>query len=114
MSTFVMVSPEMSPKDAVPFLLNVAWIWIDVREKEEWEYGHLPRAKHMPLSELSPKKFSSFPKDQKMMVICRSGGRSRRMVHALREMGYLNACNFSGGMIGYNMVSQTHIPVLMH
>ncbi len=106
--------PQMLPKDALPLLNDPSWVWIDVREEDEFEYGHIPGIKHLPMSTLTPESFASFSKDQKLMIVCRTGGRSSRVVHALLEMGYVNACNFSGGMVGYNMVAPSHIPVLMH
>lgn len=109
-----MVPPSMTPREAVPLLSDPSWVWIDVREMDEFDYGHIPSITHIPMSVLKPTDFEKYPKSQKLMIVCRSGGRSGRVVQALRDMGYENACNFSGGMIGYNMVSERHIPVLMH
>lgn len=109
-----MVPLQMLPKEALPLLDDSSWVWIDVREEDEFDYGHIPGIKHLPMSALTPESFTSFSKEQKFMVVCRTGARSGRVVHALREMGFMNACNFSGGMVGYNMVSPSHIPVLMH
>ncbi len=105
---------QMTPAEAVPLLKDHSWIFIDVREMDEFDYGHIPGIIHLPMSQSKPADFEKYPKTQKLMIVCRSGGRSGRVVQALREMGFSNACNFSGGMIGYNMVSEKHIPVLMH
>jgi rhodanese-related sulfurtransferase len=105
---------EIHPKEAKPLLAGSSVIWIDVREDEEWEYGHLSGIQHIPMSRMTPDSFSRFPKEQKMIVVCRSGGRSMRVTHSLREMGFIHAQSLAGGMIGINTVLEKHIPVLMH
>ncbi len=107
------VPTDLSPKAAFAFLNDPAYVWIDVREDEEWEYGHLPGIIHLPMSTLKPDDFSRFSKDQKLMMVCRSGSRSSRVTMALREMGYSHAQNLSGGMIGINSLLEQKIPVLM-
>ncbi|MEK6821155.1 MAG: rhodanese-like domain-containing protein [archaeon] len=105
---------EMVAKDAVAFLHDPSWVWLDVREDEEFSFGHIPSIKHIPMSALTPRDFDSYSKDQKFMIVCRSGSRSGRVAHSLRSMGFVNACNFSGGMFAYNSLAEKPIPVLMH
>lgn len=109
-----MIVPQMLPKDAIPLLNDPSWVWIDVREVEEYDYGHIPGSKNVPISQMRPNDFLSFSPEQKIMVVCRSGARSGRVVQALQEMGYVNSYNFSGGLIGYNMVAKDYIPVYSH
>lgn len=105
---------EIHPKDAKPLLAGSSVVWIDVRENEEWEYGHLQGIQHIPMSRMTPDSFSKFPMEQKMIIVCRSGGRSMRVVHALRNQGFIHAQSLAGGMIGMNTVLEKQIPVLMH
>ncbi len=105
---------EIRPKEAKPALHDSSVVWIDVREDSEWEYGHLSGIRHIPMSRMAPESFSKFPKEQKMIVVCRSGGRSMRVVHALRNQGFIHAQSLAGGMIGMNTVLEKQIPVLMH
>ena len=105
---------EIHPKEAKTTLSNSSVVWIDVRENEEWEYGHIPGIHHIPMSRMTPESFARFPKEQKMIIICRSGGRSMRVTHSLRGLGFVHAQNLAGGMIGMNTVLEKHIPVLMH
>lgn len=105
---------EIHPKEAKPFLAGSSVVWIDIRENEEWEYGHLPGIQHIPMSQMTPDSFSRFSKDQKMILVCRSGGRSMRVTHALRGYGFIHAQSLAGGMIGINTVLEKPIPVLMH
>jgi len=72
-----------------------AWL-LDVREGYEWEAGHAPAAHHIPLGELGARQHE-LPEDQQILVICRSGARSRTVTDALNEANY-PAANVAGGM----------------
>ena len=69
---------------------------LDVRELDEWSAGHAPSARHVPMSEL-PGRLSEVPADEPLYVVCRSGGRSARVVAYLAQQGY-PAVNVDGGM----------------
>lgn len=69
---------------------------LDVRELDEWSAGHAPSARHVPMSEL-PGRMSEVPADEPLYVVCRSGGRSARVVAYLAQQGY-PAVNVDGGM----------------
>jgi rhodanese-related sulfurtransferase len=69
---------------------------LDVREADEWAAGHAPTAQHLPMSELTA-RLGELPDDDPLYVICRSGGRSSRVVAYLAGQGY-PAVNVDGGM----------------
>ncbi|MGO4593625.1 rhodanese-like domain-containing protein [Leifsonia sp. 2TAF2] len=74
---------------------GAAWL-LDVREPYEWEAGHAPAAHHIPLAELGDRQHE-LPEDRQLLVICRSGARSRMVTDALNEANY-PAANVVGGM----------------
>lgn len=79
--------------DAVPAAARP----LDVREADEWAAGHAPTALHVPMSELTG-RLGELPADQDpLFVICRSGGRSARVVAYLAGQGF-PAVNVDGGM----------------
>ena len=69
---------------------------LDVREPDEWAAGHAPTARHLPMSELIA-RIDELPDDDPLYVVCRSGGRSARVVAYLAAQGY-PAVNVDGGM----------------
>jgi uncharacterized protein len=75
---------------------------IDVREPYEFVAGHVATALNVPLSQLR-ERLSEIPKDKKVYVICRSGRRSKRALHILREAGYRKAHPIRGGMLAWKL-----------
>ncbi|RST17655.1 rhodanese-like domain-containing protein [Streptomyces sp. WAC05374] len=74
---------------------------LDVRETHEWLAGHAPGALHVPLSRL--RAGASLPQaaqGRPLIVICRSGNRSRQAVDVLADSG-LEATDVTGGMIAW-------------
>ncbi|HWI49581.1 MAG TPA: FAD-dependent oxidoreductase [Rummeliibacillus sp.] len=73
--------------------------FVDVREKDEFERGHLVGAVNIPLSELRD-RMDEIPKDIPVYVHCRSGQRSYNAVMALQNSGFNNVWNVSGSFLG--------------
>lgn len=69
---------------------------LDVREDDEWAAGHAPGATHVPMSQLTA-RLDEIPGDEPLYVVCRSGGRSARVVAYLCGQGR-SAVNVDGGM----------------
>lgn len=72
-------------------------VLIDVREDDEWAAGHAPNAIHVPLSRLSEEYESKVPEGQRVLCICKVGGRSAQATSALLGAGY-DIVNVAGGM----------------
>lgn len=73
---------------------------VDVRELHEWNQGHIPGAKHIPLGQL-PHRMEELDPEQEWYIICHSGGRSALACEWLEERG-LQAVNVAGGMLHWN------------
>ena len=72
---------------------------LDVRQPEEYARdGHIQGARLMPLGSLSA-RMGELPHDTPIVVVCRSGARSRTACELLKRQGYENVANMSGGMI---------------
>src|SRR5438128_3900385 len=70
----------------------------DVREKNEWDEGHLPGAVHVPKSYLEQWAEDRLPnKDKPTILYCAGGVRSVMAADALRTLGYTNVISMTGG-----------------
>lgn len=68
---------------------------IDVRETYEYQMGHVPYAKNLPLSSLG-NQASELDKDKEYYLICQSGARSDNACSFLSNQGY-KVINVLGG-----------------
>lgn len=99
---------EVSVAQALEMKNEGAFI-LDVRQPEEWEQGHIEGATLIPLGDL-PNRINELPKDQDIVVVCRSGNRSAQARDILRQAGLTNSTSMAGGMnqwigAGYQAIS---------
>lgn len=76
-------------------------VFIDVREPNEYEAGHVPGIKNLPLSVLS-EDTADFSKSAEVIIICRSGNRSMQAAEKLQGYGFSKLVNVQGGMNDWN------------
>jgi len=90
---------DISAADAVQFLdRNPQTVVVDVRTSSEYQSGHIPGSKLIPVDEIET-RMNEVPKDaQNLMVICQGGGRSAAACQFLSEKGYTNLMNVYDGM----------------
>ncbi len=70
---------------------------LDVREDFERDIAVIDGARHIPLGQLG-ERMDELPRDGKLVVHCKSGGRSARAVSALRAAGFDDVWNVTGGI----------------
>jgi sulfur-carrier protein adenylyltransferase/sulfurtransferase len=71
---------------------------VDVREREEWDEGHLPGAVHVPRGHLESRIERAVPdKSRPVLVYCASGNRSAFAAKTLEELGYDHVVSLAGG-----------------
>jgi hydroxyacylglutathione hydrolase len=75
-------------------------VLIDVREPEEYVFGHLPNSRLIPLREFFD-KIGDLPRDRPIFLISRSGRRSTRAMRLLAEKGFGNTVNLKGGVLSW-------------
>jgi rhodanese-related sulfurtransferase len=88
------------------------YVYLDVRSVPEFEAGHAPGAINIPIMHFTPgtgmspnQEFTAvveaaLPKDAKLVIGCKSGGRSARACDVMSQMGYTNVANIRGGFVG--------------
>jgi phage shock protein E len=82
-----------TPQDVKKAVADDKAVLIDVREKGEWDAGHLKVARLIPLSELEagikPEDIAKkLPKGKVVYCHCAAGGRSLDAADALKKLGY--------------------------
>jgi glyoxylase-like metal-dependent hydrolase (beta-lactamase superfamily II)/rhodanese-related sulfurtransferase len=74
-------------------------IVLDVREKEAFEAGHVPSARHLPRGQLELRVNEAFPDPTVRIVTCCEFGKISTLAAAtLRRMGFTRAVALDGGM----------------
>lgn len=76
---------------------------IDVREADELqgELGRIAEAEHVPLATVE-RASGAWDPSAEVVLVCRSGNRSRQAAQLLVRAGFTSVVNMSGGMMGWN------------
>jgi NADPH-dependent 2,4-dienoyl-CoA reductase/sulfur reductase-like enzyme/rhodanese-related sulfurtransferase len=69
---------------------------LDVRTLGEYEASHLAGAMHLPVDDLRF-ELDRLPKDRRIVVQCRSGFRAHLAVRILKQHGFADVANLTGG-----------------
>ncbi|MDH5245767.1 MAG: rhodanese-like domain-containing protein [Betaproteobacteria bacterium] len=104
MLVWPLVQRRMSPvKDvgnleATRLINSANAVLVDVRETKEFEGGRLPKAVHIPLSQLDSRgselaRYAGRP----VVAYCMSGNRSRMAGRALARLGFTDVYHLQGG-----------------
>jgi molybdopterin/thiamine biosynthesis adenylyltransferase/rhodanese-related sulfurtransferase len=73
-------------------------LFVDVREHDEWEEGHIPGAVHVPRGNLESRiEGVAGDRSTPIVLYCASGARSVFAAKSLAELGYENVVSLSGG-----------------
>ena len=75
-------------------------LFLDVRTQAEFDQGHISGSKLIPLDQL-PGRLAEVAVDRDIVVICRSGVRSKEGMTILRNAGYSRAVCMTGGLIAW-------------
>ncbi len=71
---------------------------LDVRERDEWEEGHIPGAIHVPRGYLESRIEQAAPDRRRpVLVYCSAGNRSAFAAQTLQELGYDEVSSLAGG-----------------
>ncbi len=90
------VAAEISVAEAYDRIQQGAFV-LDVRSQAEYDEFHLKGSTLIPLEELSD-RLAELPQDEEIVVVCRSGRRSRLAAETLLEAGFTNVVSMQGGL----------------
>ena len=104
---------RITPEEAKELLdSNSGHIYLDVRTTQEFDAGHVPGAKNVPVVESTPSgpmqinpRFvqiveANFGKDVKCITGCQMGGRSMKAAEILLQAGFTDVVDMRGGFGG--------------
>jgi len=92
---------EVSPADAVAAHAAGGTVFLDVREPNEWNLGHVPGAIHIPRGQLEGKIEASVDRGSSVIVYCASGNRSAFAADTMQQMGYGSVRSLKDGFRGW-------------
>lgn len=72
-------------------------VFLDVREPNEWNLGHVPGAVHVPRGQLEGKIEGVLDRDANIVIYCARGSRSALAADTMQQMGYKHVSSLIGG-----------------
>jgi rhodanese-related sulfurtransferase len=102
---------RVSPQEAAALMREEGYAYVDVRSIPEFEAGHPAGAYNIPLMHSTPSGLrpngdfislilAVFPKDTKLVIGCKMGGRSLRAAQILIDAGYEHVVDQRAGFHG--------------
>src|SRR5437588_3226956 len=85
------------------------FVLIDVREPHEWQIGHIPYARLIPLGDL-PKRVNELNSADEIVAHCKSGMRSAKAVEFLKQAGFKKVKNMKGGILAWSDKVDPSVP----
>jgi rhodanese-related sulfurtransferase len=106
-----MAVKRVSPEDALALMREQGYSYLDVRSVPEFEQGHPAGAYNVPLVHMGSggnqpnSRFLEvierrFPKDARLVVGCRTAGRSQNAIRLLEQAGYSDLVLQQSGFVG--------------
>jgi rhodanese-related sulfurtransferase len=84
-------------------------VLLDVREAFELEIASVDRALHIPMQQV-PTRIAEIGADRTVVVMCHSGGRSRRVAEFLAQNGFSEVFNLKGGIDAWSTEIDPQVP----
>ena len=103
---FAGAAGELNTLDATRLMNQGPTLVLDVRDAQEFAAGHLPRARHIPLADLS-NRISEIEKykEKSVLVTCAKGPRSSSAAKRLRRAGFKSVFHLKGGLAAWQQAS---------
>lgn len=106
-----MTVKRVSPEEAKRLMEEEGYVYVDVRSIPEFEQGHPAGAYNLPLLHMTAGGMqpnpdfvevfqANFDPEQKLVLGCRSGGRSLRAATQLHSLGYQDVIDQRAGFGG--------------
>lgn len=103
--------PSLSVQELQSMLASQpdSFFLLDVREPHEYDIARIPNSNLIPLQQL-PGRLNELPRDQKILVHCRSGVRSAKAVEMMQQSGFKDVHNITGGILAWSREIDPTVP----
>jgi rhodanese-related sulfurtransferase len=99
---------EISPVEAAEKARKGDAVIVDVRDRDEWEQGHIPDAIHLSRGTIELDIEERVPNTNALIIThCGGGGRSALAAESLQKMGYKNVRSMAGGFKAWRAAGLT-------
>ena len=89
---------EKEPLEVMELLENNSDpVFVDVREKWEFDYCHIPSSIHISVTDIR-NNISRLERTRPLILVCHNGRRSREIGKDLIDLGFNNVINLKGGI----------------
>jgi rhodanese-related sulfurtransferase len=97
---------EIGTLEATRLMNQGSTLVLDIRDAPEYASGHVPKARHIPMGELSKRvdEIGKY-KDKAVIVTCRTGSRSGAASRFLRKAGFNTVYQLKGGLAAWQQAS---------
>jgi len=109
---------QVAPKAAADERAAGEAVFVDVREAEEWQHGHIEGSVPVPRGLLeffadpaSPRHKKELDPKRRAIMVCHSGARAALAGITLRQMGYTDVAVLAGGLTGW---TKAGLPMCEH
>jgi rhodanese-related sulfurtransferase len=102
-SKFVGASSEIGTLDATRLMNQGSTLILDVRDGADYASGHLPRARHIPLKELSNRMDEIGKYKDKPVLLTSKGGNAA--LRSLKQAGFTTVYQLKGGLAAWQQAS---------
>src|SRR5262252_2144716 len=101
------MTKRVLPAEAASMVAE-GWTYLDVRSIPEFDQGHPPGAANIPLLHFQGGRMvpnqdfqrvvdAAFPRDARLVVGCKAGGRSQQAAALMEAAGFTNLVEMRGG-----------------
>lgn len=102
---------RVTPQQASEMMEKEGYVYVDVRSVPEFKAGHPAGAYNVPLMHMGPQGMTpnldflgvmgqAFPRDARLVVGCKGGGRSMRAAVMLEQAGFTSVAQQMAGFDG--------------
>lgn len=92
--------PTISVEELQAKMAKGGVVVVDVREPHELDICRIPGTVHIPMGQVA-ERLQELDPNAEILVHCRSGGRSGKVVEFLQSKGYKNVSNVAGGILAW-------------